>query len=483
MSSFPRTFEPRPRALRHSWLVFAVVLGLLSALAPAQSPAKPRKGARGLPDTVLAAMPQVGRQVTTGRFDEAWGALRPPQRPDSLTPESAAGFLDLLIGQELLGAASLEAGYPWTARDSAAYLALVDRLTLSALLDSALAAEAARWNQAQRPIRSIEELGTAVRDTYFVRHPIDFDAAGLEWMADRFLELGEVPMDAPSDVRMQELRRVPEIAPGDSSRVLARTPGGDYTAGELLVAWQRLSPLYRPRIRTPEGAADMVMNGVFERDMRREVVTRRLAERPDIAPRLARARELNAVERYVEHEVYDPIPRDSVTLRRFYDRDPEPYALPLRARAILLEMRQRQDALRMAALLADETRADSLAEQAARRRVNYRVELSADTDSALFARVLAAGPGTVLGPDSTADGGWQVVRVGAMLPGRLRTFEEARERVEQRWFDQEGERRMGELLARLRKATRVDVNRAALAALGSGTPARPRRRRRRPARG
>jgi hypothetical protein len=85
---------------------------------------------------------------------------------------------------------------------------------------------------------------------------------------------------------------------------------------------------------------------------------------------------------------------------------------------------------------------------------------------------MRSGTGTVIGPDSVA-AGWQVARFTELLPQRERSFEEARDMVEHAWSQQEGERRMVELLRGLRKRTQVIVNDNALARLvreGLGVP-------------
>ena len=63
--------------------------------------------------------------------------------------------------------------------------------------------------------------------------------------------------------------------------------------------------------------------------------------------------------------------------------------------------------------------------------------------------------------------GWAVTRVLAVLPAHPRPFEEARTLVEHRWYGIEGERRMVDLLARLRRRTHITLNARALAKLSA----------------
>ena len=71
-----------------------------------------------MPDTVLAKVAN-GRWVTLSGFRTAWRQVPPPERPDTLTPENARRFLDLLINKEALGEVALLETWKWSTRDSA----------------------------------------------------------------------------------------------------------------------------------------------------------------------------------------------------------------------------------------------------------------------------------------------------------------------------------------------------------------------------
>src|SRR5262249_36174463 len=94
-------------------------------------------------------------------------------------------------------------------------------------------------------------------------------------------------------------------------------------------------------------------------------------------------------------------------------------------------------------------------------RMRFVYDIIEHDEPAQFREAIAAGPGAVIGPDSVARG-WAVARVVALIPARLRTWEEARVYVSHDWFGDEGERRMRALLARMRRDAGVHVNQAAL---------------------
>ena len=114
--------------------------------------------------------------------------------------------------------------------------------------------------------------------------------------------------------------------------------------------------------------------------------------------------------------------------------------------------------------LHNRAQAESLVARGVRSGADFRDEITAASDSALFSETRRLGPGAVLGPDSIATG-WRVTRVLEVRDTRLRTFDEARELVEHDWYGETGERLMRELVARSRKQVRVTMNHPAITAL------------------
>jgi hypothetical protein len=454
-------------------------LSLLLALAglfvsgAGHAAAKPRASGGGtLPDSLLA---RVGdrRHVSLADFRLAWSQVSPPQRPDSLTPESARKFLDLLVGKEVLGATAVKTPWVWTARESAEYLGLSDHLVMGVMLDSALTVTFLRQAAKGDTIRNLDDLGTMTRDSTIAALGVTFDTTLTRRLAADWAAIPKPNRDSSFMAQLRVLGAMPKVAPSDTGRVLARSSDGDFKVSELIASWARLDPLQRPRVSTPVHIEDITRNALFERLLRRQAVARGVAKRPDIATALERRYEYIAVTHLVQHEVYDSLNANVDQLRAYFDAHRDDFALPMRVRVVRLDLPTRDAGSRMALQLRDGVEAESLAARGKRSGADYEMELSAEQDSTAFTHALDAGVGAVIGPDSS-HAGWTVTRVMAVIPARLRVFEEAAPLVEHAWYAAEGEKRMVELLDRLRKNYPVAINDRALKTLVAvGIPKTP----------
>ena len=461
----------------NSMVMVALVMTLVIAPATAGSVAHARSGpatrpapshtgksaAGALPDSVLA---RVGahRVISVEDFRRAWHLVTPPARPDSLTPVAARQFLDLLIGKEVLGENAVGKPWVWTRRDSAQVLGLADRLVMKVMLDSALQATRAERARAGDSVTSPQVLGELARDSTVARMRPVFDSAVIARLAADWAALPRPSSDSSLMAQLRLLGTMPVVAPSDTARVLVRVTGDSLTVSALLEAWRNINPLTRPRVSEPSQMEDLVRNVLFERLLRREAARRGIERRSDIAAAVDRQREYVDVSHLVEHEVYSTLISDSLTLLDYYHRHAREFDLPLRARLLRLAMGTRAEGTAMALRLRSAAEAETIEARSARQRLGYVMEVAAESDSALFARVMRAGTGVVLGPDSTATG-WEVIRITEVLPPRPRPFSEVRGQVDTAWYGEEGERRMEALLTRLRAATPVTINPRALARL------------------
>jgi hypothetical protein len=416
------------------------------------------------------------RTVTVAGFTRGWGQVTPPSRSDSLTPQSARQFLDLLIDKELLGRRATDETWTWTSVESAEVANLRDRTMMRLVLDSTMATVARARAAGGEPPLSAEALGVVARESTVARLNVTYDELLIQKLARVWGALPKPSADSSIWSRLRVMGQMPVILPTDSVRVVAWSDVGTERVLDLLDAWKKLNPLLRPRVESVDQVRDLVKNGLFERVLRASAERGHVDRHPAVVQAVARQEEFFASQYYVTREVYRAIPTDEATLRRYYDRDPGAWTIPTRLRVVRMVLPERGEAARMAVRLRDAAEADTLVARGARQRVDYTAEISAATDSALFAAAARSGTGTVLGPDSVS-AGWQVVRVNAVMPARGRSFDEVKDLVLRAWSDEEGERRMRALLAGLRKRAKVIVNEPALSRLVSaGIPAPARHR-------
>lgn len=443
-------------------LALVVTAPVLGAAGAGRKPARPAT----LPDTVLARV-GTSRDVTVSGFRAAWAQLSPPNRPDSLTPQSAGQFLELLIDREVLGERALKESLPWPPPESLQFRAFRDNLVLRTFLDSLMLDMSRRWMAAGDTTGDPQVLGVAVRETVLAGLAVTFDDPLAARLAERWAALPRPSSDSSMMAQLRILGTLPTVDPADTGRVLARSTAGEFRVSELVEHWRRTDPLARPRVSEASQIRDLAKNGLFEKWLRASAERARLDLRPQVIAALESRREYHSVTRLVQREVYDRLAADSLTLLRWYDAHVDEYRLPERIRLMQLVLPTRAAASEMYVQLRDEAAAETLLVRARRAGVEYRTEITAEGDSALFHAARRAGTGTVLGPDSTASG-WRVARVREVIPSRRRTFDEARTFVERQYYVVEGERLMQEFLARIRKDALVtrhpDADRLAAAA-------------------
>jgi len=437
---------------------------LLAAAANRSKPAAP-KGP--LPDSVLARVGRA-REITAREFRHAWAQVEPPARPDTLTPQAARQFLDLMIGKEALGEEALRESWVWSPEESARVNGLADRMMMTLVLDSVLRVTQAENLAAGHDSLPPTELGTHARDEAIRRLGVTYDDGVLERVARAFAAIPPPPSDSGLFAALRARGRDPQIPEADMGLEIARWSGDPFLVRDLMAYWKRMNPLTRPRIDVAAQVRDMVANAMFEAVLRNRAEAQGYAGHPEIIVEVNKQRELIAVTHLVGREVYEKIPIDSLALTKFYLSHENAWDLPPRVRLVRLLLETREQADRIAEQLVDPVQADSLVARAERAGLSYYAEYSAETDSTIFARGMERGPGYVMGPDSTSRG-WAVSRVVAVMPGRARPFSEVKELVRHAMYGEAGERLMQALLDRVRAKTEVRVNETALSKLTAGT--------------
>ena len=434
-------------------LVGAVLVVTAGIAPPSKSIAAATRPANsGLPDSVLATVG--ARSITVSEFWRTWRDTHPGTATDTLTPQSVRGFLEVLIDRELIHAAAARERWTWTALDSAAYRTQVDRITLRAALDGAL--EQARVASGDS-LASVAAAGVLARERAMSALAPRFEDSVLERVARAFAAIPRPVSDSSLSAQLRMLEVLPAFDPAERTTAIARTAtAGNVTVNDIVTPWARLSAAYRPRIETTGQVRDLAENVLFERWLRNQAAARDYERNPEIARVLVRERELIDVQHLMARYVYATAPPPPGTFERYGREHAAEWSVPPRWSVIRLETADRAAATRLALLLRDPVAAESLVSRAARQGARYRTEIGAARDSALFARAVAAGSGTVLGPDASG-AGWTVTRIEALLPARTPEWTEILPQVEQRWYADESARHLADLLARERRRQRVRI--------------------------
>jgi hypothetical protein len=425
-------------------------------LAEAAPGAAANTSAPVLPDTVLARIGEA-RLITVADFRRAWNQVKPPARPDSLTPRTAREFLELMIGKEALGEAALREPWVWTAAESARYEGLRDRMMMALALDSALGVTQAARTSAGKDSLDATELGTLARDETIARMNIEYREDVLQRLAKAWADIPKPPADSGVFAALRAMGRDPQVSELDMHRVVAVVEGDEFPVRRLIGHWKQLNPLARPRIESPMQVRELVWNALYEDLLRRRATEQGYDRHADIEAQLAKERELISVTHMVDREVYRKIPLDSLTLTRYYLENERAWDLPPRVRLLRLVLPDRTQAEAMLEKLRDPALIETLTAQAQRVGISYHAEYSADTDSVLYARGMALGEGGVMGPDST-ERGWAVSRVVAIQAGRPRPYPEVRELVRHAVYGEQGEKLMQDLLESVRSRSRIVIN-------------------------
>src|SRR5262245_35421499 len=231
--------------------------------------------------------------------------------------------------------------------------------------------------------------------------------------------------------------------------------------------------MYRPTVSDAEGVRSLAENSLFERHIRKAASEPAIARRPEVQDVMADRLEYHSVTAYLQQELIDGIPYDSVTLAKHHRANAREFDRPARAVLVVMTLASERSADSLARVFTVPGEAESLAFRAQRGGVNYTHAATEKGDSALYRAARAAGVGAVMGPEKVA-GGYRVIKVLSFDPVTPQPLSAVREEVKRSWYEYESERRIRGRLDELRRAARVQRNEKALRSLVLSTPATPR---------
>lgn len=453
---------PAAPAPRH-----AAARSAVAASKPA--PAATRATAVRLPDSVLVRLPGP-EDISRRRFERAVRLLG--GNPDSLTPADRDRFLELVTEQRLLAARATASALPWHRADSLVFESERDNILVRAALALAFTRIEARRRALGQPDLNEEAMGIAARESLMLELAPTYDRELLRVIGSYFAELPQSTAEMSPMEQIKLTRLMPKVPPSDTGKVLARSARlGEFKVSQLLSDWSRLSSVYRPHVATDEQLRAIVENSLFERLIRIEAARPEVASEPAVAAVLADRLEYHAVSNWLQREVIEKLPSDSLTLRRYYNRNPKAFEAPGRALMIVLALDSRRAADSLAQRFRTPGEAESLAMRAQRSGTNYTMTVTSANDSTLYSDAVAAGVGGVGAPRKT-DTGYRLFKVLGLEPARPQSFDEARPMVERLWYENESDRLIRAKLGELKRGARILRNERALRALVLSRPPR-----------
>jgi hypothetical protein len=286
-----------------------------------------------------------------------------------------------------------------------------------------------------------------------------YDTTNIEWASRQFTpsiaagrEGGQTTLELNADV--------PDFAPGDTSRVLARHRTGQLTLGAFLGEYNALSPLMRPSVSDFEGMRSEV-DGIVLEPFMAQMAIRRGLDRDSMAVHQIEARR----EEILVQHLYD----DSVTTRvmikpeerhKYYkDNLPSFFTYPrVTFAAFVRTSRPAADSLaarlRGGTKATDLLRADSLAG-----RTTGSIQGRSGNDHGtpyykLLFEELRPGQVSVEGPDKV--GSFAVIQLLTFDPGHQLTYEQSQGYIDESLQNIKSEERLKALLARLKKRYSIE---------------------------
>jgi peptidyl-prolyl cis-trans isomerase C len=310
---------------------------------------------------------------------------------------------------------------------------------------------------------------TRVREEFRMKIAADvkrtFDEDGMAFLLREQLKLPpRNDIDTTTGMPIfQATMKLPNIAPADTGRVLARAGGRAFTIRDYLAYWERVQAYERPEVRERSSLEGVVDRIALAPELTRLGHERGLDRDPKLLERLDRMREGYAVDHYFVDEIVSKVKLDEAGLKKLFAADPGHYddRASISSHIIVVDRRSLADSLmaklKAGASFSDLARQYSTEGESGKRGGDigiqyYGTQKNVGLEDAMFATAVAE----VGGPEQTPEG-WVLWRIDAKTPGLKRSFEEARSMVERDYRVLEADRLLDVRLAKLKKEAHVKL--------------------------
>ena len=291
-----------------------------------------------------------------------------------------------------------------------------------------------------------------------VQNQLVYDTANVTFASSRFRETVKYTQQ-PMASSMEIDGSVPEFAPADTSRILARWKnGGRYSLGDLIHAYTDIPPLLRPALNRPEAVFGYVETTVLEPSIAEYGAQKGLEKDPLVTAPMQEKLEELMVEHMYQDSVFTKIWVSKDERKAYYQKNlPLFFTYPtVRFAAITRPSKAGADSVEKA-LKAGMKAEALLAADSAAGRVSGSVQTRQQNEQGPYQKALfeemRPGDLQVRGPDKNGD--YVVIQVISYDGGRQLSFEESEQMIDESLQNQKSEKALNDMIGRLEK--RYDV--------------------------
>ena len=295
-----------------------------------------------------------------------------------------------------------------------------------------------------------EQLLTLLR----VQNEMVYDSANVIFASSRFRETIKY-VQQPMAAAMEIDGSVPEFAPADTGRVLARWKnGGRYSLGDLMHAYSDIPPLMRPALNRPESVFGFVETTVLEPSIADYGAQKGLEKDPLVTEPMQKKLEELMVEHMYQDSIFSKVWVSKDERKAYYQKNlPLFFTYPtVRYAAITRASKAGTDSV-VKALKSGMKAEALLAADSAAGRVSGSIQVRQQNENGPYQKALfeemRPGDVQVRGPDRHGD--YVVLNVLSYDGGRQLSYEESEAMIDESLQNQKSEKALNDMIARLQK--------------------------------
>ena len=289
---------------------------------------------------------------------------------------------------------------------------------------------------------------------------LTYDSTNIRFAAAQFQGYRLVTQEAEGPV-LDLSGSVPEFAPADTARILARYRDGQFSLGDFLDAYNARSVVQRPPVDEFQAFLGVLNSMVLEPYMAAVARARGLESDPLAASQIAKKREEIMVEHLFQDSVETKVWIPPQERRRYYEEHAGQYTSfsSVRFAAIVRDSKAGADSI-VARLKSGERAEAILHADSLQGLVSGSIQERRDDEKGhhhkLLFEELRPGQSTLVGPDKA--GTWMVLHLVEFDPGRLLAYEEVEHYVDESLQNIRAEAMLQDLIARHRKRYRIEAH-------------------------